>query len=138
MALKSKIKNIISFIKKVTEGKRLREIADSMRAAGLDESFVTSATVLANESEGVADLFILWDEEKDAEEREEIIKAIKELLADWDKIPKCPQCKSNKNVVAMTTCRCTPVYRCVICPPWKCKSCLPYENAGYKGYEFWD
>lgn len=48
-----------------------------------------------------------------------------------DPLPNCPKCKSNKNV-SFVKCRCGS------CPPWICMDCLPYENAGHKGYEFFD
>jgi len=63
----------------------LFSIAQTMRAAGHPDSFVARALDRAHEFRGIADLMGLWIEaEGDAEERDEIIADIHELLIDID------------------------------------------------------
>lgn len=58
------------------------EIAHQMNMAGLPKTFVAGAVDVAFEFEGVYDLFKLWDEETDPEERDEIIADIQEMIDD--------------------------------------------------------
>jgi len=58
------------------------EIAHQMNQAGLPKPFIASAVDTAFEFEGVYDLFKLWAEEEDLEEREEIVADIQEMIDD--------------------------------------------------------
>jgi DNA-binding phage protein len=58
------------------------EIAHQMNLAGLPKIFIASAVDTAFEFEGVYDLFKLWAEESDAQEKEEIIADIQEMIDD--------------------------------------------------------
>jgi len=49
-----------------------------------------------------------------------------------EQLPKCPKCHTNNFVEFVKGCRCGS------CPPYICKVCLPYKNAEYQGYEFFD
>lgn len=61
---------------------RLFRIAGQMQKSGLPDEFIATATRLALEYEGIADLFELWADETEQEERDEIIADIHELLND--------------------------------------------------------
>jgi DNA-binding phage protein len=60
----------------------LFEIAHQMKIAGLPDGFISSAVKTAMEYEGVSDLLILWRDEHDAHERNEIIADIQDLIDD--------------------------------------------------------
>lgn len=65
--------------------------------------------------------------------RQKSLEHCKELEAKMNNIlPKCPKCKSNEKVKPTGPCKCGS------CPPWVCMNCLPYENAGHKGYDFYE
>lgn len=55
-------------------------IAMKMGKAGLPASFIVSAVQTALQLEGVSDLMHLWVEEKDKEERDEIIADIQDMI----------------------------------------------------------
>lgn len=59
---------------------KLFSIAVKMKKAGLSDSFIVQAVQTSLELEGVADLMHLWAEEKDQEERNEIIADIQDLI----------------------------------------------------------
>jgi len=56
------------------------DIGHQMNEEGLPEEFVNSAVKVALEFEGVLDLMILWDEEDDISEKEEIIADIQDMI----------------------------------------------------------
>lgn len=58
------------------------EIAHQMNVAGLPKIFIAAAVDTAFEFEGVYDLFRLWAEEEDPQERDEIIADIQEMIDD--------------------------------------------------------
>lgn len=58
------------------------EIAHEMNMAGLPKSFVAAAVDVAFEFEGVYDLFKLWGDESDPQERDEIIADIQDMIDD--------------------------------------------------------
>jgi len=60
----------------------LSSIGDEMQQAALPHEFISSAIDFASQYEGIADLIILWHEEKSYDERKEIIADIQELLDD--------------------------------------------------------
>src|SRR5437016_3228533 len=51
-----------------------------MKKLGLADAFIVSAVKTALEFEGVADLMHLWVEEKDSQEKEEIIADIQDMI----------------------------------------------------------
>lgn len=55
-------------------------IGNKMRREGLTGEFVTNAIETALEFEGVYDLMVLYDEETDVHEKEEIIADIQDML----------------------------------------------------------
>lgn len=55
-------------------------IAIKMKKAGLADSFIVNTVQTAFQLEGVADLMHLWANEKDREERDEIIADIEDLI----------------------------------------------------------
>lgn len=61
---------------------KLFVIARDMHESGLSDRFVVSALEIAFKYEGVADLMVLWHEEDDSSERDEIIADIQELVDD--------------------------------------------------------
>ncbi len=64
----------------------LFHIAIEMRSQNLSEEFVANAVQTALEFEGVADLIIMWGDEADPEERDEIIADIQDLIIDCKQI----------------------------------------------------
>lgn len=61
---------------------KLAVTGDLMRQCGLPDKFVSDAINTALEYEGVAELICLWAEEESAEEKDEIIADIQELVDD--------------------------------------------------------
>ncbi len=61
---------------------QLFNIAGNMQKAGLPDEFIASAIRTALDYEGVADLILMWDEEEDECERNEIVADIQELVED--------------------------------------------------------
>lgn len=59
---------------------KLFAIAVQMKKAGLADFFIVNAVQIALEFEGVADLIHLWAQEKDSEERDEIIADIQDMI----------------------------------------------------------
>jgi DNA-binding phage protein len=60
------------------------EIAAKMRTAGLPDAFIASAAEMAFQFEGVLDLFLMWNDESDQAERDEIVADIQELVEDCE------------------------------------------------------
>ncbi len=60
----------------------LFEIAHQMKLASLPNSFISAAVKTALAYEGVADLLKMWRDEEDADERNEIIADIQDLIED--------------------------------------------------------
>ena len=60
----------------------LFHIATEMQSQNLSKEFVASAVQTALEFEGVADLMIIWGDETDPKERDEIIADIQDLIVD--------------------------------------------------------
>ena len=60
------------------------EIATKMRGAGLPNVFIASAAEMAFQFEGVLDLFLMWNDEPQQSERDEIIADIQELVEDYN------------------------------------------------------
>lgn len=58
----------------------LIEIGHQMNQAGLSENFVADAVRVAFEYEGVYDLMKIWAEEADADERNEIVADIQDMI----------------------------------------------------------
>jgi len=63
-----------------SEQMKLFNIAVQMKRAGLSELFIVSAVRAALDYEGVSDLMNLWTNEKDQNERDEIIADIQEMI----------------------------------------------------------
>lgn len=61
-------------------------IAEKMLSQNLSEEFVANAIQVGMEFEGVADLIMLWDEEDDIKEREEVIADIQDLITDCTQV----------------------------------------------------
>ncbi len=66
----------------------LFRIAIEMRQENFSEEFVANAVETALEFEGVADLILMWGEEDDPKERDEIIADIQELIVDCNQLGK--------------------------------------------------
>jgi len=64
------------------------EIGTAMTKAGLPDVFVADAVRTAMEFEGVLDLLVLWRDEGEETEREEIIADIQELVDDCQQTEK--------------------------------------------------
>ncbi len=83
---------------------QLYRIAAEMKKAGLSEDFIVKAVHLAEAYEGARDLFHLWDEEDDSQERDEIISDLQESIEDqdeWKRGSKIRKPLSNKDVDEM-------------------------------------
>lgn len=63
-----------------SERVKLFEIAIRMKKSGLSDIFIDNTVSTALEFEGVADLMNLWDNEKNAEDRNEIIADIQDMI----------------------------------------------------------
>jgi DNA-binding phage protein len=59
---------------------KLFSIATKMKKSGLSESFIVNAVRTALEIDGVADLMSFWADEKDKNEKDEIIADIQDLI----------------------------------------------------------
>jgi hypothetical protein len=66
------------------------EIGAAMKRANLPDGFVADAVKTAMEFEGVYDLLVLWRDEAEQDEREEIIADIQELIEDCAQTEKPP------------------------------------------------
>lgn len=64
------------------------EIGTAMTRAGLPDRFVADAVKTAMEFEGVHDLLVMWRDEEEETEREEIIADIQDLVDDCQQIEK--------------------------------------------------
>lgn len=64
---------------------RLYEIADSMRQHGLDAGFVENGVELAEIYEGAFDLFCLWADETDENEKNYIVCDLETEIAEFQK-----------------------------------------------------
>ena len=60
----------------------LFEIAMQMKQAGLADKFITDAVNTAQEFEGVYDLMVMWRDESDPKERDEIVADIQDMIDD--------------------------------------------------------
>lgn len=58
----------------------LIEIGHQMNQAGLSEEFIAAAVQVAFEYEGVYDLMMMWSEETDETERNEIVADIQDMI----------------------------------------------------------
>lgn len=63
---------------------RLYEIAESMRLHGLDTVFVEKAVEVAEYYEGCFDMFCLWAEEEDENERTIIVDELKKEIVEFN------------------------------------------------------
>jgi DNA-binding phage protein len=64
---------------------QLYRIAGEMERAGLHPAFITDAVKIAEESEGVFDLMVLWQEE--TAERDEILADLQEIIDEQHEQP---------------------------------------------------
>lgn len=74
--------DILRKMKSMSSSVELCEIVHEMRRSGVLEDFIVKAFKTALQYPGVADLFILWRDEADQAERDEIIADIQELVDD--------------------------------------------------------
>lgn len=72
---------------KTTKEQRIRlyEIADSMRKHGLDSIFVDKAVKVAEYYEGCFDMFCLWAEESEENERNNIVCVLIKEIEEFQK-----------------------------------------------------
>ncbi|MBB71417.1 MAG: hypothetical protein CMF50_03365 [Legionellales bacterium] len=70
---------------------RLFQIAIEMEKAQLPEEFIAKAIETGLEYEGVSDLIVMWHEEVDSKERDEIIADIQDLILDCSQATKSEQ-----------------------------------------------
>lgn len=81
----------MSLFKTTDEQKvRLYEIATLMENDGLDSRFIANAVKLAEIYEGTFDLFCLWVDEEDQEEKNNIISDIQVEIEEYREQPKGP------------------------------------------------
>lgn len=64
---------------------RLYEIAESMRLHGLDSVFVEKAVEVAEYYEGCFEMFCLWAEELDENERTIIVDELKKEIVEFNR-----------------------------------------------------
>lgn len=64
---------------------RLYEIAESMRLYGLDSVFVEKAVEVAEYYEGCFEMFCLWAEEVDENERTIILNELKKEIVEFNR-----------------------------------------------------
>lgn len=64
---------------------RLYEIAESMRLHGLDSVFVEKAVEVAEYYEGCFEMFCLWAEETDENERTIIVDELKKEIVEFNR-----------------------------------------------------
>lgn len=69
---------------------RLYEIATSMKASGLDDAFIANGVEIGCIYEGIYDLFELWAEEQDQDERAAILADIQDEIDDFKEQPEEP------------------------------------------------
>jgi DNA-binding phage protein len=69
---------------------RLYEIATMMKQSGLEDKFIANAVEIGLYYEGVYDLFELWAEEEDQNEKDQIISDIHEEISEYKEQPKEP------------------------------------------------
>jgi DNA-binding phage protein len=82
---------VIPFQTTPQEVLKLAAIVVEMGRAGLDPAFITAASDLARLDQGAYDLMAMWSQsEADAEERDEIIADLQELLDDHAEAPQTP------------------------------------------------
>lgn len=67
---------------------KILEIAMEMRRQGLAEDFVEQVVKLAMDLEGIRDLMVLWAEETDTEERDEIVADLQEEIEEYRDSPR--------------------------------------------------
>ncbi len=67
---------------------RLYEIASLMKKEGLADSFIADAVEIGLYYEGVYDLFELWAEEDDLEEKGQIVSDLQEEIDEYKEQPK--------------------------------------------------
>ncbi len=82
----------MSTLKKTTylEKSRLYHIADLMLNNNVPNTFIEKALNLAEKYEGAYDLFVLWEEEQDENEKNEIISDLQEEIEDEENKPSRP------------------------------------------------
>lgn len=73
---------------------KLYQIAAMLKKAKLSDRFITSAVKLAEEYEGAFDLLVLWEEEKDKNERANIIADLQDEIDEFAEQPKEPTKKA--------------------------------------------
>jgi hypothetical protein len=69
---------------------KLYEIATLMKKTGLPDEFIANSVEIGLYYEGVYDLFELWAEEEDQEERDQIISDLQEEIYEYKEQPKQP------------------------------------------------
>jgi DNA-binding phage protein len=67
---------------------RLLEIAIQMRQQNISEDFVENVIRLAMDLDGICDLMILWADESNAQERDEIIADLQEEIESYQNAPQ--------------------------------------------------
>ena len=81
---------MIPFTTNADQKVKVYEIAANMKANGLSTEFISDAVEMALAYEGSHDLMVMWAEEKEQKERDEIIADIQELVDDHKESPKTP------------------------------------------------
>jgi hypothetical protein len=82
---------IMSVFKPTPEQKvKLYEIATLMKQDGLPDNFIANAVEIGLYYEGVFDLFELWAEEEEQNEKDQIISDLKEEINEFKEQPKEP------------------------------------------------
>jgi len=61
----------------------LLEIALEMKKAGLSEAFIEHCVRLAMDLEGILDLMVIWDEEKDPSEKNDVIADLQNEIDEY-------------------------------------------------------
>ena len=77
-------KECLSLYKTTDEQRiRLHEVASLMKQYGLDVGFITSAVEIAEIYEGAFDLFCLWIDETDENERNNIVATLQNEIEEF-------------------------------------------------------
>lgn len=81
---------MIPFTTNADQKVKVYESAANMKANGLSTEFSSDAVEMALAYEGSHDLMVMWAEEKEQKERDEIIADIQEVIDDSKESPKTP------------------------------------------------
>ena len=85
----------------------LKRVGIEMAASGLPYEFVLRAVILSQDYEGIAGLLRMWAATEDANERDETVVAIQELIDDVEDAPRAVAVPARQDVDALIAARVT-------------------------------